>query len=129
MEEILIKKIKPMFTRILLTKDTYNEAAYIPGTHLLDSSRIKQGVKELQTVLAIGDAVRNVKVGDKVVINPMRYATHKYRKDELKEAMEEYNNTVVNFTFPTVIVDGKECLYLDERDIDFVVEDYTILNS
>ena len=38
--------------------------------------------------------------------------------------MEEYKNTIIGYAFPEVNIDNKPCLYLDQRDIDFVVEEY-----
>lgn len=124
MMTIKLKKIKPMFTSILTTADKFTEQRYMPGTMIIDPTASKTGLKEYQTVLAIGDAVRGVKVGDLICINPERYAVRKYSKDSLKSSMEEYNNVVVSYNFHIVNVDGKDCLFLDDRDIDFIVEDY-----
>lgn len=130
MEEITIKKIKPMYTKILLTKDMYTDESFITGTGIIDASKIKQGVKEIQKVLAIGSSVREVKVGDIVSINPDRYAVRSYAKDSTKEALkDEFYNPATKYIFPVITVDGKECLYLDERDIDFIVEDYAELKN
>lgn len=128
MEEIRIKKIKPMYTKVLLTKDMYTDESFIAGTGIIDASKIKQGVKEIQKVLAVGTSVREVQVGDIVSINPDRYAVRSYAKDTTKEMLkDEFYNAATKYAFPVIEVDGKECLYLDERDIDFVVTDYVEL--
>ncbi len=124
MNDIEIKEIKPMFTKILLTKDEYTEAAFIEGTGLIDASKMKQGVKEYQKVISVGNMVREVKPGDLVCINPAAYSIKKYKKGDTKEMMEEYTNQIIGYAFPTVELDGKEYLYLDERDIDFVITKY-----
>lgn len=124
MQEINIKKVKPLFTKILLTKNEYSEAPYIPGTQILDATKSKQGIMEYQTVVAVGDMVRNVKEGDIVAINPKRYAVKKYDKTSMKEMMEEYTNEIVGYAFPTLDIGGKEFLFLDESDIDFVITEY-----
>jgi predicted RNA-binding protein with RPS1 domain len=130
MEEIRIKKIKPMYTKVLLTKDMYTDESFIAGTGIIDASKIKQGVKEIQKVLAVGTSVREVQVGDIVSINPDRYAVRSYTKDTTKEMLkDEFYNTATKYAFPVIEVDGKECLYLDERDIDFVVTDYVELKN
>lgn len=113
-----------MFTHILTTKDEYTEAGMIAGTGIIDASKLKQGVKEYQRVVAIGAGVHNVKVGDLVAINPKRYGIKKYKKDELKETMDEFYNPVINYAFPSIEVNGKELLYLDEIDVDFVIDEY-----
>lgn len=124
-EDIIVKKIKPMYTRILLTKNEYTEAGLIASTGLIDATKIKQGIKEYQKVIAVGPQVREVKVGDLVCIDPSRYAIRKYSKQETKEAMDEFYNATVKYAFPEVTIDGKNYLYLDERDIDFIIEEYT----
>ena len=124
MTTIKLKKIKPMFTSILTTAEKFTEQRFMPGTMIIDPTASKTGLKEYQTVLAVGDAVRGVKVGDLICINPERYAVRKYKKDSLKSDMDEYNNVVVSYNFHIVEVDGKDCLFIDDRDIDFVVEEY-----
>lgn len=125
-ENIILTKIKPMYTRILLTKDEYSDVTYVPGTQIIDASKIQQGVKELQTVLAVGPDVRGIKEGDLVCINPAAYAVKKYKKGDMHDNLEEYSNTVIGYAFPEINVNNKPCLYLDQRDIDFVVEEYKI---
>lgn len=129
MKTIKLKKIKPMFTSVLTTADKFTEQRYMPGTMIIDPTASKTGLKEYQTVLAVGDSVRNVKVGDLICINPERYAVRKYSKDSMKSSMEEYNNVVVSYNFHMVDVDGKECLFIDDRDIDFVVEEYEFIEE
>ena len=124
MKTIKLKKIKPMFTSVLTTAEKFTEQRYMPGTNIIDPTASKTGLKEYQKVVAVGDAVRNVKAGDIVCINPDRYAVRKYKKDSLKSDMEEYNNVVTSYNFHMVDVDGVECLFIDDRDIDFVVEEY-----
>lgn len=126
MQEIKIKKIKPMFTALVTTAERYTEPKFIPGTKLLDATQNKTGLKEYQHVLAVGDQVRNVHVGDLVCINPQRYAVRKYAKDNsIKDDMEEtYRNQVVEYAFNMVRLDGNDCLLLNENDIDFVIEEY-----
>jgi len=128
-ETINIKKIKPMFTKLLVTKNMYDDITYIPGTQIIDSTKIKQGVKEYQTVVAVGDSVRDVKVGDLVCIDPTNYAVKKYKKGDMHDNMEEYSNQVIGYAFPEIELDGKPYLYLDIRDIDFVIEEWEPVKS
>ena len=69
-----IKKIKPLFTSVVTTMDKYTEAQLLAGSNIIDPSKTKQGVKEYQTVIAVGDSVRSIKEGDIVCINPSNYA-------------------------------------------------------
>lgn len=128
-ETINIKKIKPMFTKILVTKDMYDDVTYIPGTQIIDSTKLKQGVKEYQTVIAVGDSVRDIKVGDLVCIDPTNYAVKKYKKSDMHDNLEEYSNQIIGYAFPEIELDGKPYLYLDIRDIDFIIEEWEPIKS
>ena len=119
-----IKKIKPMYTRIVTTMDMYLEDAKIGGTDLIDVKKLKQGIKEYQKVLAVGTAVKTVKEGDLVCINPDRYAVRKYdtKSNSLKQDILE--NQITSYNFNVINLDGKDCLLLDETDIEFIITDF-----
>lgn len=116
---IKIKKLRPMFTNIVTTMNTYEEDVAVNG--IIDSSKQKGVVKEYQTVIAVGNAVRGINPGDVVCINPIRYAQYKHDKNSLKAAG---SNPVVGYNFNVVEIDGKECLMLHDQDIRYVIEDY-----
>ena len=119
---MVIKKIKPMYTRIVTTMDMYvDETAALPGG-LIDVSKLKQGIKEYQKVIAVGTTVRNIKEGDLVCINPDRYAVRKFSNDSVKNDLLE--NTVTRYNFNVVKLEDKDYLLLDEADVEFVVEDW-----
>lgn len=115
-----IKKIKPLFTSVVTTMDKYTEAQLLAGSNIIDPSKTKQGVKEYQTVIAVGDSVRSIKEGDVVCINPANYAQKKYASNGLKDGIEGMQE-VTRYDFNVVLIDGKECLLLHDRDIEFVV--------
>ena len=118
-----IKKIKPMYTRIVTTMDMYVEDQQIPGSGgIIDVTKLKQGIKEYQKVLAVGTSVRNLKEGDVVCIDPSRYAVRQFRDDSVKKDLME--NQIVRYNFNVVKLNGNDCLLLDEGDIEFVVEEY-----
>lgn len=111
-----------MFTRIVTTMDMYvDETAALPGG-LIDVTKLKQGIKEYQKVIAVGTSVRNVKEGDLVCINPDRYAVRKFSNDSVKNDLLE--NTVTRYNFNVVKIEDKDYLLLDEADVEFVVEDW-----
>lgn len=118
-----LKKIKPMFNALVTTMDRYIEAQYIPGSNLIDTSKTKGGVKEYQTVLAVGSTVREIKVGDIVCINPKAYGARKHQEGSLKDGVIT-DNPVLQYHFNVIELDGEECLLLRDNDIDFVVEEY-----
>ena len=122
---IRIKKIKPLFTALVTTMDKY-EADVINDGGLIDPSKTKGSLKQFQKVIAVGQNVMQVKVGDLVAINPIRYAEKKHKEGSLKDGIIT-DNPVITYNIPTIEIDGKECLFLDDRDISYVVEDYDII--
>ena len=118
-----LKKIKPLFTKIVVTANKYEEPQYIEGTQIVDTEKRQLGLKEYQTVISVGNEVTTVKPGDLVVINPTDYMVKKYNKDTTKSQMSDVYNPTIEFNFNIVIIDGQECLLLKERDVDFIVEE------
>lgn len=119
------KKITPVFTSILVTFDKYESPETIANTNIIDPAKSKILVKEYQTVLAVGGSVRIVKSGDKIAINPMKYAKFKqvYQKNSLRNDVDQFQKEIVGFDFPTIEVDGKELMLLDERDVLYIVDE------
>ena len=117
-----IKKIKPMFTAIITTMDKYEQDKLTKGG-LIDSSKQQGTLKEYQTVLAIGDSVRNIKVGDLVCINPTRFAVKKHKEGSMRDGVIT-DNPVVTYNFDIVEMGDKQCLLLQDRDIEYIIEDY-----
>ena len=116
-----IKKIKPLFTSIVTTGDKYEEDMYNEG--LIEAR--KGDLKTYQKVVAVGSSVRDIKVGDMVMINVMNYAVKRYSKDSLQNDMD--NNPIIRFQFNWVQVDDEDgnpqdCLLLNDRDILFAFE-------
>lgn len=116
-----IKKIKPLYTRIVTTMDMYVEDQSTPGG-IIDVTKLKKGIKEYQKVIAVGTSVRNVKEGDLVCINPERYAVRKFSENSVKNDIME--NAVTRYNFNVVKLGDQEYLLLDEADVEFIVEDY-----
>ena len=119
-----IKKIKPMFTALVTTMNTYSsEEQFIDGTNLIDGRKTKYTVKEYQKVIAVGPNVRDIKVGDIVCIDPTRFGKMVHNPGKIEEATVK-DNPVVEYIFDIVELDGKPCLYLQDRDIKFIVEEF-----
>ena len=116
-----IKKIKPMFTSIVTTGDKLEK-------DLIEKNIIiarKGDMKVWQTVIAVGPAVRDLKVGDQVMINVNNYALKRYSKDSLQNDMD--NNPSLGYKFNWVTIDDEkgnpqECLLLNDRDILYSFE-------
>ena len=116
-----IKKIKPLNNYLVVTGDKYQEDMKENG--LIVSK--KGDLKLYQKVLAIGQVIRGIAVGDMVMINPARYAVMKYDENSLKNDMDM--NKIIKWNLPWVTLDNDEgepqdCLLLTESDIQFVFE-------
>lgn len=116
---MILKKIKPLFTSVLTTMDKYEDDVKVNGLVINTAGTLK----EYQKVLAIGSTVRDIKEGDMVCINPQRYAVKKYEDGSMHDGVIS-TNPVTSYNLPIVVVDNKECLLLQDRDIDFVIEEW-----
>lgn len=117
-----INKIKPLFTALITTMDKYEQDKITEGG-LIDTTKQQGTLKEYQKVLAIGDAVRGIKVGDLVCVNPARFAVRKHDKGSMRDGVIT-DNPVVTYNFDVVEMGGSQCLLLQDRDIEYVIEDY-----
>lgn len=113
-------KIQPLFNKVITTMDSYEEDQYVGG--VIDSTKTKGSLKEYQTVIAVGDTVRNIKVGDVVCIDPTRYSVMKHNDKSLKNGIIG-DNMILGYRFNTVNLDDKECLVLYDQDISFIVSE------
>lgn len=116
-----IKKIKPLFTSIVTTGDRYTEDCKEGGIVVSN----KGDLKLYQKVLAVGPLVRDIKVGDTVMINAANYAVRKFTPNSVQNDMD--NNPVLTYRFNWVTIDDnngnpKDCLFLTDRDILYVFE-------
>lgn len=116
---IKINKIKPMFTAIVTTMEKYENDQYNNG--LLTKS--KGTLKEYQRVIAVGSTVRDINVGDMIWINPSRFALKKHKEGTLKDGIVTDNPTV-EYNFDVIQLDGVKHLLLQDRDVEFIIEDY-----
>ena len=118
---IHIKKVKPLFTNIITTGDKFEKDMVSQGIIIAK----KGDLKLWQTVIAIGSAVRDIKVGDKVMINAENYAFKRYSKDSIQNDLD--NNPTKGYHFNWVTIDDengnpKECLLLNDRDVFYAFE-------
>ena len=110
-----------MFTALITTMDKYEQDMTTGG--LINVTKMQGGLKEYQTVLAVGGSVRDIKVGDLVCVNPTRFAVKQHQAGTLKDGVVT-DNPVVKYNFDVIEMDGKQCLLLQDRDIDFIIEEY-----
>lgn len=117
-----ITKINPVATRMLVTGEVYSEDMY--NEHGIIESK-KGDMKEYQTVIQVGPMVRDIKIGDKVMLNMMHFAIMQYDPNSIKKDMGMQK--IKGYQFPKIELtkeDGskQECLYIDQQDIVFSFE-------
>lgn len=118
---INIKKIQPLFTSVITTMDKYEQDVKVGN--LIDANKQQGCLKEYQRVIAVGDTVKNIKEGDLVHINPIRYAVKQHREGSLKDGIVT-DNPVVSYNFDLVTIDNKDYLLLQDRDINFIIKEW-----
>lgn len=116
-----VTKIKPLFDHLLITADRFEKDMVHSGVILAN----KGDLKLWQTVVAIGSVVRDIKVGDKVMINPNDFAVKKYNKNSVQNDLD--NNPVLTYNFPFETIDDekgepKDYLYISDRNVKYVFE-------
>lgn len=116
-----ITKVKPMFTSIVTTADRFEED-YTEGGIVVFS---RGSYKPWQTILAVGTSIRDLKEGDKVMINLDNYAVKRYNKDSLQNDMD--NNKTIKYMFNFIQMDDdngnpRSCFLLNDRDVFYTFE-------
>lgn len=116
-----VTKIKPLFDHLLITADKFDKDMIHNGVIVAG----KGDLKLWQTVMAVGSVVRDIKVGDKVMINPNDFAVKKYNKNSVQNDLD--NNPVLTYNFPFETVDDekgnpKDYLYISDRNVKYVFE-------
>ena len=115
-----VKDIRPVYTRLITTANRYEETQKLNG-NLIDVNKMEGRYKEYQTVVRIGSAVREVKEGDVVLIDPSRYMKRKFSDNSLRE--DFVDNPIVEINIPTVEMNGEDYFMIEERDIAYVIAD------
>ena len=119
MKDIKINEIKPLFTTIITTLDIYEE-------DLIENGILKapQGsLRMYQKVLAVGSSVRDVKVGDIVLLNFKDYIVRKFKENSIKEDMSAQEDEYV-YDIPKILIGGKICGKFQDRDVEGVVTEF-----
>lgn len=117
---INIKKIRPMANYLVTTKYEYTDEDVKKGEII---TKVVGSLKEYQTVVAVGPMVRGIEVGDKVCINPRRYAVKKFKDGSLNDGVVQ-ENKIISYNFNVIELDHVDHLLLTDSDIDFVIEEF-----
>lgn len=113
-----IKSVKPLFTGIVTTTDRYDKDLFVNGI----IQNVAGKIKEYQKVVAVGDTVRGIKVGDLVVINPVRYMKKKYNDNSLREDIVD--NPTISIDIPVITMESGDYFLIEDRDVSYVISDF-----
>lgn len=116
-----VTKIQPTFNHVLVTANKFEKDMISNGVIIAG----KGDLKLWQTVVAIGSTVRDIKVGDKVMIIPDHFAVKKYNKNSVQNDLD--NNPVLTYNFPFETIDDEkgepqEYLYISDNDVKYIFE-------
>lgn len=116
-----ITKVKPLFTNIVTTGDVFEEDMVDKGILVAK----KGDLKLWQTVLEVGNMVRDIKPGDKVMIDIKDYVTRKYDPNSIRNDMDA--NPIDRVQLNWITIDDEngnphERLLLKDRDIQYIFE-------
>lgn len=117
-----IEKIKPVATRILVTAEKFSEDMY--NDHGIIESK-KGDMKEYQKVLEVGPMVRDLKPGDKIMLNMMHFAILQHDPNSVKVDMGMQK--IKGYQFPIIELTNSDgsispCMYIDQQDVVFSFE-------
>ena len=130
MEELKLKKIQVRNNSILTTADRYEDMSLDldKKSKILSLNETGKAHKLVQRVINVGPMVRDIKEGDIVFLNPLHYLKRELveQKNSLDADIREKHMKEVygpEYEFPTIILDGKECLILFDRDVEYIILD------
>ena len=123
-----IKKVRPMFTGVITTAKRYvGEQSVKKGSVIIDTRKLDGSMNPYQTVIAVGNTVHNLKEGDVVKVNFSRFALPKHTPGAIDEAQNlQSDNLSITYEIPMIVINDQECLYLQDRDVEYVVEEYEV---
>lgn len=120
-----IKKVRPLFTGVVTTARKYVGETTTAGGLIVDTTKMEGTLNNYQIVTAVGTMVKDLKEGDIVKINYKRYAKAKHVPGAIEDNIQSDNMSVV-YEIPMINISGEEYLFIQNNDIEYVVEDYEL---
>lgn len=117
----ILKEITPTANNIVITYDKYTEEEVNEEIREFGIAKHNIGdLKEIQKVVSAGPMCRLCKKDTLIAFNPSHYAQKLHKDGSIKDGVI-MDNPVVSYKFRTIDIDGKELLFANEQDVDFVV--------
>lgn len=117
-----VKKVRPLFTGVITTAIKYKEDSLVGGI-LVDVTKKEGTMNIYQTVVAVGAMVKDIKPGDIVCINFKRYLVPVHVPGQI-ENNKQTTTLQGTYEIPMITLDGVDHLFLQNNDIEYVVEEY-----
>jgi len=118
-----IKKVKPLFTGVITTATKYQYENSTDGGIIL-MNQITGGYNEFQRVIAAGRTCTDLEPGKIVKINYNRYKYPIHRPGAIDEQTNIQSDNLSSKCEPPIIkINGKECLFIQYNDIEYIVEE------
>ena len=116
-----IKKVRPMFNGVITTATRFVYDGTTESGIIL-ANKLEGQINPYQIVIAKGKTCPDIEVGDIVKLNFKRYAKAKHVPGGVEDNVQSDNLSIV-YELPSIEIDGKECLYMQYNDIEYVVEE------
>lgn len=120
-----IKKVRPLFTGVVTTAQVYTDEIKTAGGLLVDTTKLAGTINPYQQVIAVGSMCKDVKEGDVVKLNFSRYLQVKHVPGVIKDNVQSDNMTA-QYSIPKIEMDGKDFLFVQSNDIEYIVTDYDV---
>lgn len=118
-----IKKVRPLFTGVITTA-TKIVGEMTTAAGLIDVTKREGTLNNFQTVVSVGKMVTDVKPGDIVCLNFKRYKAVKHLPGTIGEDNIQTDTMLADYEIPQIILDGVPHLFIQNNDIEFVVEEF-----
>lgn len=117
-----IKKVRPLFTGIVTTANKYvGDITSESGLILTD--KMEGGLNVYQTVVSVGAMCKDIKEGNIVCLNYKRYLVPKHLPGKIENNIQS-DNLSGTYEIPMIRINGKDYLFLQTNDVEYIVEDY-----
>lgn len=121
-----VKKVRPLFTGVITEAKTYSEDAQTEAG-LYVGSRTGE-LNRFQRVYAVGPMVTGIQEGDIVCVNFKRYLVPVHLPGKLENNIQK-DKMQASYEIPVIDIDGVKYLFLQNNDVEYVVEDYELDND